>query len=182
MRITGGRFRGRRLPVPKIPDVRPTPSRARQAMFNIIGGIEGMAILDLFSGSGLMALEAISRGAATVISIEAGRHVFRHLRSMQSQWGLADCWRLVHGDVHAMLPGLGGRRFNLVFADPPYGRGISECIPGWLDEAGISCGRLVIEESSRIQPLWPRGWTSPVPRRYGDTTLHFLDREKPGAE
>ncbi len=177
VRITAGQFRGRMLPVPGFAGVRPTPSRVRQALFNILGSVEKMAVLDLFSGSGLMALEALSRGAISAVSIEGHPRIFRHLRNIREQWDLTDCWQMLHGDVQAILPGLSGQYFNLVFADPPYARGIGENIPGWLDKAGISCGQLVIEESTWVTPQWPKGWTAHPPRRYGDTCLHFLESE-----
>ncbi len=177
MRITAGQLRGRKITVPDIPGVRPTPSKVRQAMFNILGSVEGCAVLELFSGSGLMALESLSRGAASVISVEKNRHIVGRLKSIRRDWELEDHWRLLCGDVRAELPRLKGRHFDLVFADPPYGKGISEKLPLWLTSAGISCGRLVIEEAARANPLWPAGWTERQARRYGETCLHFLDAE-----
>jgi len=177
VRITAGRLRGRHLSVPGITGVRPTPSKVRQALFNILGSLEGASVLDLFSGSGLMALEAISRGAATVISVESNRRVIRHLQGVRERWALEDCWQLLCGDVQGMLPRLAERHFDLVFADPPYAQGISECIPRWLDESRVSCAQLVIEESARVDPQWPSGWTELQSRRYGDTCLYFLEPE-----
>jgi len=177
VRITAGRFRGRNLPVPKSPDVRPTPSKVRQALFNILGSVEDMCVLDLFSGSGLMALEALSRGAAMVISVEKSKRIFKHLQDVRCDWDIQDGWQLLCGDVQGILPHLAGQHFDLVFADPPYAQGISECIPRWLDDSRISCAQLVIEESGRVDPVWPSGWTEPQSRRYGDTCLYFLEPE-----
>lgn len=178
MRITAGRFRGRKIPVPRVAGVRPTPSKARQALFNILGNIEGASVLDLFSGSGLMALEAISRGASTISSIDSSEHVIRHLQDMRERWEIGSCWQLLHGDVCAILERLGDQHFDLVFADPPYARGISEDIPRWLDQSRIFCTQLVIEESARVDPpLWPSGWTQQRLRRYGGVCLYFLARE-----
>jgi len=177
MRITAGRFRGHNLPAPKHAGVRPTPSKVRQALFNILGNIEGAFVLDLFSGSGLMALEALSRGAAAVISVEKSKRIFKHLQDVQHDWGIQDEWQLLCGDVQGTLPHLTGRHFDLVFADPPYAQGISEHIPCWLDDARISCTQLVIEESARVDPTWPSGWTQLQFRRYGDTCLYFLEPE-----
>jgi len=177
MRITAGRFRGRNLPVPKSPEVRPTPSMVRQALFNILGSIEGACVLDLFSGSGLMALEALSRGAVAATSVEKNKRIFKHLQDVRRDWEIRGEWQLLCGDVQGMLSRLAGRRFDLVFADPPYAQGISEHIPCWLDNSRISCAQLVIEESARIDPLWPPGWTQARSRRYGDTCLYFLEPE-----
>ncbi len=180
VRITAGRFRGHHIPVPEVTGVRPTPSKARQALFNILGSLEGTVVLDLFSGSGLMALEAISRGASATVSIESNRRVIRHLQGIRKQWGIEDCWQLLHGDVHVMLASLADRHFNLVFADPPYAGGISACLPRWLDETRVSCTELVIEESARVVPTWPPGWTQRQSRRYGSTCLYFLARTGTG--
>jgi|AMFO01.1.fsa_nt_gi RNA methyltransferase, RsmD family len=180
MRITGGRFRGRNLGFPKGAGIRPTPSRVRQALFNILGDIEGRTMLDLFSGSGLMALEALSRGAAAVLSIERSPRAIRHLREIRSRWHLEERWRIEAGGVRALLPRIYGRRFDVIFADPPYGRDVSVRIPAWLDAAAITCGSLVIEESSRSRPSWPPGWTVVREKRYGDTCLYFLCRTDAG--
>ncbi len=177
MRITAGKLRGRNVVVPEFPDVRPTPAKVRQALFNILGPLENVVMLDLFSGSGLMALEALSRGATSVISIDKNRHIVKHLQAIRSSLQLESDWSLMCGDVQHILPQLGNRRFSLIFADPPYAAGISQLLPTWLDAAGISCAQLVIEETSRIHPVWPAGWTASQSRRYGETCLHFLEAE-----
>jgi len=177
MRITAGSLRGRKVAVPDIPGVRPTPSRVRQAMFNMIGSLDGCEVLELFSGSGLMALESLSRGAASVTSVEKDRRVVKRLEAMRRDWELEDIWRLLCGDVQVELGRLKGRRFDLIFADPPYGKGISESLPLWLSITDISCGQLIIEEAARVTPQWPAGWTERQKRRYGETCLHFLGKE-----
>ena len=176
MRITAGALRGRRLPSPTRSDVRPTPSKVRQALFNILGDVDGWRMLDLFAGSGLMALEAISRGAAAV-SIEQAAKSCRAMQAIREDWGVDDRWRIVNGPLPAALSGLHGQRFDLVYADPPYRQGIAEKIPAWLDAQGIKARMLVIEEAAGAHPAWPEGWTPATSRRYGDTCLHFLAPE-----
>jgi len=178
MRITAGRLRGRKITVPDIPGVRPTPSKARQAMFNILGSVDGLSVLDLFSGSGLMALESLSRGAESVVSIEKDRRIVERLQAIRRDWELTDGWKVLCGDVQKELEGLHDRHFDLVFADPPYNKGISDLLPAWLDAAGVCCDQLIIEEESRVEPVWPAGWTERQARRYGGTCLHFLDKER----
>jgi len=134
-------------------------------------------MLDLFSGSGLMAVEALSRGVATVTSIEKNRRIVNALKAMRSTLSLDERWRLLCGDVQSELDRLRGQRFDLVFADPPYATGIGERLPAWLDAAGVGCGLLIVEESSRVGPTWPAGWTQRQARRYGETCLYFLDTE-----
>ncbi|RMH60957.1 MAG: 16S rRNA (guanine(966)-N(2))-methyltransferase RsmD [Zetaproteobacteria bacterium] len=178
MRVTAGTLRGRVLRVPRVAGLRPTPARAREAMFNILGDMRERSMLDLFAGSGIMALEAISRGALRVVSVEATQGAVRRMRAIQREWGVRDDrWHVLRGRVEQVLGGqLGGMHFDLVFADPPYAQGFAARLPTLLDQAMLSCEWLVIEESSRIQPAWPAAWHCDSTRRYGDTSLHFLKR------
>ncbi len=176
MRVTGGRLRGRRIPSPAAAGIRPTPSRVREALFNMLGGMEGRTMLDVFAGSGVMSLEAISRGAREVISVDAAHAAVRAMRAIRREWGLEGAWRIIQGQAHAALGRLAGRCVDIVFADPPYATGLAGRLPAWLDEHGIGCDILVIEESARITPAWPAGWTATRSRRHGDTCLHFLRR------
>jgi len=178
MRITGGSMRGRNVPVLALPGLRPTPSKVREALFSILGDIADCRVLDLFSGSGIMALESLSRGASSVISVEQQRRAVMHLQQLQTSLSVTDSWQILPTSVERALPGLAGQAFDLVFADPPYAKGFAEKLPAWLARHGISCGQLVIEESAKVAPLWPAGWTCRQSRRYGDTTLHFLTQEK----
>ena len=177
MRVTAGNLRGRILNVPVLPGLRPTPSRVREALFNILGDIDGWKILDLFSGTGIMAIEALSRGAISASSIEQSGKACQLMKNSQEQFSL-NSWEITKGTLPAALNRLTGSSFDLVFADPPYDQGIGETVPQWLDENRIGCHQLVIEESSRANPVWPADWTATRSRRYGDTTLHFLTSEK----
>jgi len=176
MRITAGELRGRVLNVPDLPGLRPTPSRAREALFNILGDIEGWNVLDLFAGTGIMAIEAISRGADSAISIEQHGKACQLMKQTRDQLGL-ERWDITKGTLPAALNRFETSSFDLIFADPPYDQGIAEQIPAWLDQNVIICQHLIIEESSRTKPLWPADWTVTQSRRYGDTTLHFLEKE-----
>jgi len=176
MRITAGNLRGRVLNVPDLPGLRPTPSRAREALFNILGDIGGWRVLDLFSGTGIMAIEALSRGAASAISIEQHGKACQLMKAARDQLSL-DSWEIVKGVLPAALSRFENSSFDLIFADPPYDQGIAEQIPNWLDQNSITCQQLVVEESSRVKPVWPADWTAAQSRRYGDTTLHFLEKE-----
>ncbi len=177
MRITAGIHRGRVLNVPDLPGLRPTPSKVREALFNILGDIDGVALLDLFAGSGIMAIEALSRGAASAISIEQNGTAVQCMKELRTKINVEN-WQIVKGRLPGALEQMSGRYFDLIFADPPYEQGIAEQIPAWLDQTGIGCGHLVTEESSKVTPAWPASWTLLQSRRYGDTTLHFLTSEK----
>ncbi len=176
MRITAGRLRGRTIQVPDIPGLRPTPAKVRQALFNILGPVTDYNVLDLYAGSGIMALEALSRGAAAAVSVELHRKAAQAMRRLQQKLGL-ESWRIMPMPVEAALKQLSGRHFDLVFADPPYAAGVAETIPALLDQADIGCELLIVEESVRENPCWPAGWRLVQERSYGDTSLHFLKRE-----
>jgi len=177
MRITAGIHRGRVLNVPDLPGLRPTPSKVREALFNILGSMEDLSLLDLFAGSGIMAIEALSRGAESAISIERNDKACTAMKSCRQQISLEN-WEIIKGALPTALARAESRHFDLIFADPPYDQGIAEMIPQWLDAHGIECDRLVIEESAKATPAWPEGWTVSQSRRYGDTILHFLTSEK----
>jgi len=167
-------MRGRVITVPNVPGLRPTPSKVRQALFNILGPVDGFQVLDLYAGSGMMALEALSRGAASAISIEQDHRAIKALQQIREALNITDRWTIQATGVEQGLNRLAGASFDLIFADPPYAQGYAEALPGLLTQHDIGCGQLVIEESSRIQPNWPDGWVCRQSRRYGDTCLHFL--------
>ena len=156
--------------------LRPTPSKVRQALFNILGPIDGFTMLDLFSGSGIMSLEALSRGVDSVLSIEQNRKLTKTLSNIRTAWGLESGWQIQSAPVEKGLANLYQQSFDLIFADPPYQQGFAEKLPGWLDQFEIACGQLIIEESSHVKPHWPEGWRHEQSRCYGDTTLYFLSR------
>lgn len=177
MRITAGTLRGRVLHVPDLPGLRPTPARVREALFNILGDMDGWRILDLFAGSGMMAMEALSRGAESAVSIEQHHEACQLMQDCRQKLDL-NGWQIIKGSLPATLSRIENQPFDLIFADPPYHQEMAEKIPLWLDEHDIRCYQLVIEESSRAKPVWPENWTLTRSRRYGDTTLHFLTSEK----
>ncbi len=177
MRITAGEFRSRTLSVPDIDGLRPTSSRVREALFNILGDIEGWRILDLFSGSGIMAIEALSRGAKHTISIEQDRNACRYLHSLAEKFHIEKRWMIQQTSLPKALDSIRNQHFDWVFADPPYHVGMAEQIPLWLQQANITTASLVIEESVRAKPKWPQGWQVSS-RRYGDTNLYFLQQER----
>lgn len=178
MRITAGSMRGRKIAVPDLSGLRPTPSKVRQALFNILGnaasGMEGSTILDLYAGSGIMALESLSRGAEAATSIEQNRRAVSAMQRCCEQLSLADRWQIKQSSVESALAALTGSHFDLIFADPPYAKGFSQALPELISRHTITCGQLIIEESASVTPQWPAGWCLQQSRRYGDSCLHFL--------
>jgi len=117
LRITTGTLRGRKIPLP--PDTRPTSERARQAFFNIVSDrIEGASFLDLFAGSGAFAFEALSRGAARAIAIDASKHNAAAMERLARDWSVS--LRIITADALAGIKRLGGEVFDVIYADPPY--------------------------------------------------------------
>ena len=131
-------------------------------------------MLELFSGSGIMAVEALSRGAAAVLSIERNSRAVQHMKQLRKSMALGDSWQIMPLAVDKGLAGQAGESFDLIFADPPYEKGFSGSLPEMLSRYGIGCGMLVIEESAHVEPVWPQGWECLQSRRYGDSCLHFL--------
>ncbi|HPE58906.1 MAG TPA: 16S rRNA (guanine(966)-N(2))-methyltransferase RsmD [Thiolinea sp.] len=126
LRIIGGQWRSRRLPVASVPGLRPTPDRVRETLFNWLQNrIAGARCLDLFAGSGALGFEALSRGAAHVTLIEQHPAAFRQLqanaRTLQAQ-GLT----LLQRDALHWLLHDGTPPFDLIFLDPPFHRGLLE--------------------------------------------------------
>jgi len=177
MRITAGNMRGRIVPVAEVPGLRPTPSKVRQALFNILGSVNGFEALDLYAGSGIIALESLSRGAKAVTSIEHNQKAIQAQKQSRELLQLHECWNIQQNSIEKGLATLVGASFDFIFADPPYAQGEAEKLPLLLDQHGIDCQQLIVEESSRHQPVWPQGWVCQQSRPYGDTCLHFLLRK-----
>ena len=178
LRITGGAWRGRRLPE-AVFGARPTPARVREALMNVWAhaGLLHEPFLDLFAGSGVMALEALSRGAPEAVSIEQRAASMHAMRGIAAQLGLESRWTIIMARLPAGLNEVAGRRFGVVFADPPYAwEGALRHIPGWLDVHGIGCDELAIEQPASRATVLPLGWRAADARRYGDTVIVRLTR------
>lgn len=184
MRIIGGRARGLHLAPVGQGDaqahLRPTSDRVREAIFNLLinGGydnpVRDARVLDLFAGTGALGLEALSRGAAHVTFVDDGATAGSLLRRNIDLMRAVPQTVVMRRDVTALGPNRGGEGYNLVFLDPPYGRGLGEkalasCQSGsWLTPAAM----VVWEESAA--PLPPAGFALLDQRRYGDTVITLL--------
>jgi 16S rRNA (guanine966-N2)-methyltransferase len=152
MRVVAGRYKGRRLTAPAGLDVRPTSDRVREALFSILGDIEGLTVLDLFAGSGALGIEALSRGAARATLVDDDRRAIEAISANLAPLGDADA-EVVRADA---LVWLGGRRgpYDLVFVDPPYSSArklagpLSQKLP-----AALSPNALIVSESDKRDPL-----------------------------
>lgn len=183
MRIIGGDFRGRALASVGKGDaaahLRPTTDRVRESLFNVLQGgrygdpIKGAHVLDLFAGSGALSLEAVSRGAASAILVENGRRGQALIRENIALCRAQDNVRLVGRDARRLGPAP-DRTCNLVFLDPPYGKGLGEpALASAVSEGWIANDALIVwEETEEITP--PTGMCLVETRRFGTTKMHFL--------
>ncbi len=175
MRITSGRFKGRRLVYPRA-GLRPTKEITRQAIFNILAEeVQGARVCDLFAGGGALGLEAVSRGAKEVVFVEAEWVRLRYLRMNVA--GIAGV-RVLRGDVRRVGRRLAGSEFDIVFADPPYEQGLVadtlKVVTGY--RLVRVDGWLVIEHSAGEAPETPGGWRRVKQVRYGESMVTFLRR------
>jgi 16S rRNA (guanine966-N2)-methyltransferase len=177
MRIVAGTLGGRRIAAPPGNDTRPTSDRVREALFSALGPIDGARVLDLFAGSGALALEAVSRGAAHAVLVEkdarAAAVIARNLEALEIDAGRAalrrrDALRALRDAREA------GESYDLVFLDPPY-RLATGLGPELADSLApvLAPGARVIGESDRRMPLDLPGLSTTFERRYGDTLLRI---------
>jgi len=182
MRIIAGDKRRARLVAPAGRRTRPTLARVREALFMILAPrLPGARVLDLFAGTGALGLEALSRGAAELVCLESSRRACLTLRANARRLGLSDRANVIQADALRFLrreaPGGG---FDLILADPPYGRGLAARAaaavaerPGhWL----LPGGALVLLTGRREEVEATEGpLARPFSRRYGDTQVHVFE-------
>ncbi len=174
VRIIGGLWRSRLIEFPDAADLRPTPDRVRETLFNWLGrDLSGMVCLDLFAGSGALGFEALSRGAASVIMVEKNPAVLRALRDNAQKLG-ATGLTVVRGDALEFVRGARSR-FDVVFVDPPYRLGMQVAALGLLRGLLAEGGRVYLEGDSAFEA--PRGWAILRRARAGNVHFHLLARE-----
>ncbi len=176
MRVVAGRLRGRRLSAPPGRTTRPTADRVREALFSILGDMNGLRVLDLFAGSGALGIEALSRGAAEAVFVDSSHRAAATVKANLKSLGLRAA---VHQrDAMAFLGRAGeGLPFHVVFVDPPYdwasrlAAPLAERLPAILTEDA----RIVTESDKRSPLLIP--FPLVRERTYGDTRIavHRMD-------
>ncbi|MDE3721620.1 16S rRNA (guanine(966)-N(2))-methyltransferase RsmD [Nocardiopsis sp. N85] len=184
-RIIAGTAGGRRLSVPDGRTTRPTSDRAREALFSSVqsdlGSLTGLRVMDLYAGSGAIGLEALSRGAAHALLVEADRKAARSARNNIDVLGLAGA-RLATDRVERIVARANpGEPYELVVADPPYAVTDTEVAAvladlvahGWLADDAL----VVVERSKRAaEPDWPAGLALDRSRVYGEAALWYAHR------
>jgi 16S rRNA (guanine966-N2)-methyltransferase len=172
VRIVAGSRKGHRIEAPKGDVTRPTGDRVREAVFSIVGPVDGAAVLDLFAGSGAMGLEALSRGAASCVFVERDRSASRVIQANLEKLGLTGA-TILTSDAAAALRAERerGQRFDLTLVDPPYDEwerhapALGELLPAVVSDDAL----VVVETSDRVEPDLP--FDVVTTRRYGSARI-----------
>lgn len=182
MRIVGGRLKGRALVAPDDGAIRPTSDRVREAVFNILAHtfqdvpLEGARVLDLFAGTGALGLEALSRGAAWCLFVESDAEARGLIRRNVEALAATGISKIFRRDATDLGPAGGMAAFDLVFLDPPYGKGLagpalaSAAAGGWLKPGAVA----IVEERRGSDIAFPVEFELCDERAYGDTVVLFL--------
>jgi 16S rRNA (guanine966-N2)-methyltransferase len=173
VRVIAGRFGGRPLVAPRGRATRPTSDRVREALFSILASVEGTRVLDLFAGSGALAIESLSRGAAEATLVDSSAAAVAAIRRNLAALGAEAEVRRQRAAAFCEQARSGGRQYDLVFLDPPYQRasGLGRQLSTALEPL-LAAGARVVAESDRRVPL-----ELELPlldeRRYGDTLIRI---------
>ena len=178
MRIVGGRLKGRALSAPASRAIRPTSERLRELIFDILehrfpGHIEGARVVDLFAGTGALAIEALSRGARFALFVDNGAEARALLRANVEGLALGGVTRIWRADATKLGSAPTGGPFALAFLDPPYGQGLagpalsSLVEGGWLEPDALC----VVEEDAKADIAAPAGLERVDERVYGDAKI-----------
>ncbi|HSU37986.1 MAG TPA: 16S rRNA (guanine(966)-N(2))-methyltransferase RsmD [Polyangiaceae bacterium] len=188
-RVIAGAFRGRSLKVPRGAVTRPTGARVREALFNVLGNITGVKVLDLYAGSGALAFEALSRGAAHAVLVEHDRAALTCIRENAAALGVeARCAIVPLPLPRALAQATQHAPFDLVFCDPPWAdlRAAADTLEDLVRRCALGSGaRLVLEHSARDDVPRVSGLEPADRRVWGDTAVALLvpgDRGLSGEE
>jgi 16S rRNA (guanine966-N2)-methyltransferase len=178
MRVIAGSRKGHKLAAPRGLDTRPTSDRVRENVFNLVGPVDGVRVLDLFAGSGALGIEALSRGAMSAVFVERDPDAVRTIERNLDRLRLTGA-RVIRGDVLNAIAQevIAGAKYDLVLVDPPYGM-INEIQPRLarhLPSLLAADGLLVVETDARTEPELPL----PVrtSRKYGQTRVTLFEAQ-----
>lgn len=171
IRITGGELGGRLISSPLSSKTRPTASMTREALFNILYDVSDYVVLDLFAGSGIVGIEALSRGAKCVYAVEQAHRQVHEIYKAYQSLGLEKSLQLLEKNALSLTQGnlLVEGGFDLIYADPPFTEEYPDLLPflKWLSPQGTA----VFECPSRSIPKWAK---NAKVKRYGESTLLFF--------
>lgn len=184
MRIIRGTLKGRRLATPKGSQTRPTSDRIKESIFDILGSeIEGKSVLDLYAGTGNLGIEALSRGAKKIVFVEKGRQALQLITKNLARCGMTVWAEILPKDALRAIGILNqrGERFDLIFIDPPYERGlIQKTLMKLKSQMVYHEDSILILQHNRREPL-PEGLNEfhlIHQRKIGDTLISFLSPKK----
>jgi 16S rRNA (guanine966-N2)-methyltransferase len=184
VRVVAGRLRGRPLRAVPGSATRPTSDRVREALFAVLGDrVRDARVLDLFGGTGALAIEALSRGAARAVVVEQAAPAVAVIRANLAALDLTGSALVRRTRAETYLRSQRDGPFDLVFLDPPYaaGPGLVAGLLARLARGALAPGAVVVVESAARSeaPVWPPGLLPDPPRRYGDTALHLAVWQPP---
>jgi 16S rRNA (guanine966-N2)-methyltransferase len=179
VRVIAGSRKGHKLAAPHGLDTRPTSDRVRENVFNLVGPVDGARVLDLFAGSGALGIEALSRGATSVVFVERDPDAVRTIERNLDKLRLTGA-RVIHGDALRAIAqeAVAGAKYDLVLVDPPYGMlteiqpRLARHLPSLLAADGV----LVVETDSRTEPELPLAVRTS--RTYGQTRITLFEAER----
>lgn len=180
IKVIGGTLRGRKLKTPRGRDTRPVLARIRESLFSVTGNMDGVAVLDLFAGTGAVGIEALSRGASSAVFVEKAAGACAVIRDNLAVLSLDA--EVLQADIITALLRLEARerRFGFIFADPPYGTGLSQKALDAVFTSGLfeppSLMALTVRQDEEIIPAGDT-CVEVFNRRYGDTRLLIFQRQ-----
>lgn len=181
MRIIAGKYKGRALYTPNSNHTRPTSGRVRESLFSILLArnpklFVGANILDLFSGSGALGLEALSRGASSVLFYENSKKVCHIIEKNIQMLDVARQCRIISADATYLVQNKKPQKFDVVFADPPYGKKLAEqALAKLMDDDWLADDATLVVEEAADQTLdLPQGLVLLDRRQYSGTAIHII--------
>lgn len=184
MRIIGGEYGSRLIDMPKGVDIRPTQDKVREAIFNILGDMSGANVLDLFAGSGAFGIEALSRGGRGTTFVDNNSRCAEAIRANLGSLGIDEsAYSIIRANALSIFPRLekAGERFELIFLDPPYYRGLAKKCLINIDGCDILTRTgLVVAEHFRKDGLVfdMKSLVLEKERRYGDTVVSIYRKAR----
>jgi 16S rRNA (guanine966-N2)-methyltransferase len=182
VRIVGGSLRGRKIAFPDAAGLRPTGDRIRETLFNWLQPVlPDSRCLDLFAGSGVLGIEAASRGAAEVVLVESAPRVAAALRQTLAELALGDGARLVEADALGWLQAAPPTPFDVAFLDPPFAAGLMGEVAALLEAGGwLADGAMVYLERAEAQGPWPvpENWVVLRDKRAGQVAYALARRDQ----
>jgi 16S rRNA (guanine966-N2)-methyltransferase len=177
LRVIAGSYRGRRLHAPRGRTTRPTSARVREALFQILGALEGAHVLDLYAGSGALGIEALSRGASDVVFVEQDRAALSCIRENVETVGVSERALVLGRPVASIEKALGEARFDLVLCDPPWDElemALAALARLASSERLAPGARVLLEHSARDAEPAAAGLVAYDRRTWGDTAVSFF--------